>query len=144
MTALAAVYDRLPHAGGMRLLDQVLAWDAESIRCNTDSHRSLANPLRRDGGLAAAHAVEYAAQAAAVHGVLSGALDGAPVLLLAAVRGMELDLDRLDGLPGPLEVSARLVARAGANAIYRFTLGSGAEDCARGAITLMPGPEGQA
>jgi predicted hotdog family 3-hydroxylacyl-ACP dehydratase len=138
---LDAVYEKLPHGGAMRLLEQVLDWDQASIRCATASHRAPDNPLRRDGALAAAHAVEYAAQAAAVHGVLGSVLDGGPVLLLAAVRDLELDLARLDTLASRLEIDARLEARAGANAIYRFTLTSAGRPCARGAITLMQAGE---
>jgi predicted hotdog family 3-hydroxylacyl-ACP dehydratase len=141
MTGLDQVYAKLPHGGDMRLLDQVLDWDRDGIRCVTGSHRSEANPLRRGDALAAVHAVEYAAQAAAVHGVLSSVLDGGPVLLLAAVRDLELDLERLDTLPQPLEINARLEARAGANAVYRFALHSSGRGCARGAITLMQGGE---
>lgn len=134
---LDAVYAKLPHAGAMRLIGQVLDWDQTSIRCATASHRSTANPLRRDGALAAAHAVEYAAQAAAVHGVLSGVLDGGPVLLLAAVRDLDLAVARLDTLPVPLAINARLEARAGVNASYAFHLESAEGACARGIITLM-------
>jgi predicted hotdog family 3-hydroxylacyl-ACP dehydratase len=141
MSGLGDVYAKLPHGGDMRLLDQVREWDRDGIHCVTGSHRSEANPLRRGGTLSAVHAVEYAAQAAAVHGVLSSVLDGGPVLLLAAVRDLELDLDRLDTLPGPLQITARLEARAGANAVYRFALDSGGRTCARGAITLMQGGE---
>src|SRR5881398_1435622 len=60
----------IPHAGTMCLLDSVLGWDDESIVCTTNTHRDEANPLRRDGRLSALHALEYAAQAAAIHGGL--------------------------------------------------------------------------
>jgi predicted hotdog family 3-hydroxylacyl-ACP dehydratase len=60
----------IPHAGTMCLLDGVEAWDMRSIVCVSSTHRSVANPLRRDGRLSALHAFEYGAQAAAVHGGL--------------------------------------------------------------------------
>lgn len=134
---LDAVYAKLPHAGAMRLLEQVLDWDHTTIHCATASHCSPANPLRHHGALSALHAVEYAAQAAAVHGVLSAMLDDGPMLLLAAVRDLELDVARLDTLPSPLRVSAWLEARAGFNASYRFALDSAGAACARGTLTLM-------
>jgi predicted hotdog family 3-hydroxylacyl-ACP dehydratase len=137
-----ALYDRLPHAGAMRLLEQVLAWDRHAIRCATASHRARGNPLRRDRRLSTVHGIEYGAQAAAIHGVLSSVLDRGPVLLLAAVRDLELPVPRLDTLPAPLVISARLEARVGANAVYRFRLevaapGGTDQCCASGSLTLM-------
>ncbi|AFL74205.1 3-hydroxyacyl-ACP dehydratase [Thiocystis violascens] len=139
MNRLDDLYAKLPHAGGMCLLEEVLAWDEQSILCATSSHRSLTNPLRCHAGLSAVHGVEYAAQAAAVHGVLSSALDGGPVLLLGAVRDLELTVPRLDGLTAPLMIAARLEARLGANASYRFALTADGLPCASGRITLMRG-----
>lgn len=144
MNRLDDLYTKLPHTGDMRLLDQVLEWDHDRIQCMTVSHRSATNPLRQDGGLSAVHAVEYAAQAAAIHGVLSSELEGGQVLLLAAVRDLELNVTRLDRLQTPLQVNAGLEARSGANAIYRFRLDSDGGCCARGAITLMQRREARA
>ncbi|MEA3640601.1 MAG: hypothetical protein VBE63_11750 [Lamprobacter sp.] len=144
MNALDDLYTKLPHAGDMRLLDQVLEWDRDRIQCMTDSHRSTTNPLRQDGRLSAVNAVEYAAQAAAIHGVLCSELEGGQVLLLAAVHDLEFEVPRLDGLKAPLQVSVGLEARSGANAIYRFRLDSDGGCCARGAITLMQRREARA
>src|SRR6059058_4587817 len=76
----------IPHAGTMCLLDSVLGWDDESIVCTTNTHRDEANPLRRDGRLSALHALEYGAQAAAIHGGLRARAAGttAPPCYLAA------------------------------------------------------------
>lgn len=137
MTVLDLIYNKLPHKGAMRLLERVLDWDQEAIRCEILSHLSGDNPLRRAGVLASVHAVEYAAQAAAVHGVLCNVLDGGPILLLAAVRDLRLVVDRLDTLPAPLQICAVLHARSGPNAIYQFTLQSGDSPCAGGSLTLM-------
>ena len=133
------IYARLPHAGGMCLLEEVLEWDRQSILCATSSHQLPTNPLRRHGALSAVHGVEYAAQAAAVHGVLSATLDGDPVLLLGAVRDLDLTVSRLDLLAAPLKISARLEARLGANVIYRFELTAASHRCVCGRLTLMPG-----
>jgi predicted hotdog family 3-hydroxylacyl-ACP dehydratase len=136
---LDEVYAKLPHAGSMRLLERVLDWDEISIRCATDSHRFGSNPLRRQGILASVHAAEYAAQAAALHGVLNARLDHGPVLLLAAIRDLELEVARLDTLSAPLHIDARLEGRAGVNAVYGFALDCDGITCARGRITLMQG-----
>ncbi|WP_296807047.1 hypothetical protein [Thiocapsa sp.] len=137
MTLLEDIYAKLPHAGAMCLLEQVLEHDRDRIRCATDSHRNPRNPLRRDGILSAAHGVEYAAQAAAAHGVLSDVLDGEAALLLGAVRDLDLKVARLDRLPTPLQVTAWLEARAGINAVYRFELTADNRICVRGRITLV-------
>ena len=60
----------IPHSGTMCLLDGVVRWDDDSIVCITNTHRDANNPLRRDGQLSAVHALEYGAQAAAIHGGL--------------------------------------------------------------------------
>jgi predicted hotdog family 3-hydroxylacyl-ACP dehydratase len=137
MTLLEDIYAELPHAGRMCLLEQVLEQDRDCIRCTTASHRDPFNPLRRDGILSAVHAVEYAAQAAAAHGVLSHVLDGDATLLLGAVRDLEMRVARLDRLTAPLQITAWLEARAGINAVYRFELSTDECVCVRGRITLM-------
>jgi hypothetical protein len=65
-----AIAARIPHQGSMCLLDTVLRWDAEEILCQTGSHLLADNPLRAAGRLGVANAIEYAAQAMAVHGAL--------------------------------------------------------------------------
>lgn len=101
----------LPHAGDMRLLERVEAWDATEIRCTTLTHRDARNPLRNATGLAAVHLIEYAAQAAALHGALLAGGRPQPGML-AAVREAHLLVARLDSLEAPLEVLAvRRIAR---------------------------------
>jgi predicted hotdog family 3-hydroxylacyl-ACP dehydratase len=63
---------RIPHQGRMCLLDEVLDWNAQHIRCRTATHRALDNPLRSHGRLGTACGIEYAAQAMALHGALAG------------------------------------------------------------------------
>ncbi len=76
----AAIAARIPHAGRMCLLDRVIAWDEDGIVCESDGHRTDdrdrrrdgPHPLARDGALPATAAIEYAAQAMALHGALIG------------------------------------------------------------------------
>ena len=75
MTEAIDIAALIPHSGAMCLLDSVAAWSADSIECRATSHLDPANPLRRNGRLAAVCGIEYALQAAAVHGALVG---GAP------------------------------------------------------------------
>jgi len=58
---------QIPHQGTMVLLQQVLDWGVDSIRCLADSHRAPDNPLRAHGRLGIACGIEYAAQSMALH-----------------------------------------------------------------------------
>ncbi|MFN7782016.1 MAG: phosphotransferase [Lysobacterales bacterium] len=106
----------IPHAGGMCLLERVLAFDDSGLHAQSEAHRDPAHPLRRDGRLSALHLCEYGAQAMAVHGGLLAALEGrsAPPGLLVSLRGVELAREFIDELPGPLDVYAQDVADSGA------------------------------
>ena len=127
---------RIPHQGSMCLLDAVLAWDEEQICCEANSHRASDNPLRAHGRLGAACGVEYAAQAMAMHGALVGesATEDAPPRAgyLAGVRGVTLQVDRLDDIAGPLTVKAERVTGDANTVLYSFGLHSGTR-------TLMTG-----
>ena len=118
-----AIAARIPHSGAMCLLDRLLAWTAQDIRCGTFSHLDPANPLRRGGQLPAAAAIEYASQAMALHGSLCTPAGEPPSAgFLASVRGVQLAVARLDDIPGEILVSAdRLLGDAG-QAQYRFAL----------------------
>ena len=64
------IEQRLPHAGTMSLLDEIIAADETTLTAQAVSHRDADNPLRIDGKIAMVNGVEYAAQAMAVHGSL--------------------------------------------------------------------------
>lgn len=78
----AAIAARIPHAGSMCLLDRVIAWDDDHIECASGSHRprpDKSHPLAaQDGRLPAVAAIEYAAQAMALHGRLIEERRGPP------------------------------------------------------------------
>ncbi|MDB5361920.1 MAG: hydroxymyristoyl-ACP dehydratase [Rhodospirillales bacterium] len=113
----------IPHAGAMCLLEQVVAWDERTIRCRAISHRDPGNPLAVDGRLGAACGVEYAAQAMALHGGLTGAVGGRPAAgYLASLRALVLRVDRLDDLAGDLVIEAERLAGEAASVSYRFSV----------------------
>jgi predicted hotdog family 3-hydroxylacyl-ACP dehydratase len=135
----AEIRTLIPHTGSMCLLDNVINWDDESIVCFTNTHRDPANSLRRDGRLSALHALEYGAQAAAVHGGLRARAAGAtaPPCYLAALRDAHLHVAHLDDLASPLEVRAqRLFGEAG-NTIYKCAISAGGISVAEGRVTIM-------
>ena len=67
------IESHIPHQGRMCLLDEVLDWHADRIRCASGGHRAADHPLRAHGRLGIACGIEIAAQTMAVHGALSAA-----------------------------------------------------------------------
>ncbi len=121
----------------MCLLDEVLDWDAQHIRCRTATHRAPDNPLRSHDRLGIACGIEYAAQAMALHGALAagalaggaaaaGAVDGAArpsrVGLLASVRDVRLIVLRLDDIESDLICEVTHLAGDSLTALYEFAL----------------------
>jgi predicted hotdog family 3-hydroxylacyl-ACP dehydratase len=114
---------RIPHQGRMCLLERLLGWSADEIRCRIVDHADPQHPLRSPGGLLAPVAIEYAAQAMALHGALAAPTGSAPRPgFLASARQVRLHVPRLDEAPGPLTVQATRLAGDGEQALYRFTL----------------------
>ena len=133
----AAIAARIPHAGRMCLLERVLHWDQNGIRCAAISHRDVDNPMRDSQGLSGWAAIEYAAQAAAVHGALVN-LETAPRAgVLAALRNVNVYCDRLDIIHTELIFSASLLHSDSAGAIYRFEAHAGEKLLIDGQFTLM-------
>jgi predicted hotdog family 3-hydroxylacyl-ACP dehydratase len=145
MNAMPEIAELVPHAGRMVLLQRVLDWDAERIRCMTASHRQPDNPLRRDGRLAAVNGAEYGAQAAAIHGALNGrAGDG----YLVAARDLTWTRARLDDIETELLVSAERVMVQPRAVIYRFRIdpqaeadGANSPPVVSGQVTIFLGGE---
>ncbi|HTC09695.1 MAG TPA: phosphotransferase [Acetobacteraceae bacterium] len=113
----------VPHSGRMVLLDGVRSWGDNFITCWTRSHLNPENPLRCAGRLAATCGVEYALQAAALHGGLAAGGVAQPAGYLAALRDVSLHADRLDDATiGDLQVSARMEHHETGGLIYAFEL----------------------
>jgi len=129
----------IPHSGTMCLLDEVVRWDDESIVCITNTHRDANNPLRRDGQLSAMHALEYGAQAAAVHGGLRARAVGTtvPPCYLAALRDAHLHVARLDDLTSVLEVRAQRLFGDAGDTIYQCAILADGLPVADGRVTIM-------
>ena len=129
----------IPHAGAMCLLDRVEQWDTTRILCSSDSHRRRDNPLRSGERLAAVHALEYGAQAMAVHGGLLAQQEQKRIRngFLVAIRDAELHRDRLDDLPGPLQVEATQLLDSAANQIYRIEIRCDDDVIAEGRLLVM-------
>jgi predicted hotdog family 3-hydroxylacyl-ACP dehydratase len=132
----------IPHHGNMCLLDEVLTWDLQRICCRSSSHRALDNPLRAHGRLGAACAIEYAAQAVAVHGALmrNPTASGGGFGMLTSARRVEFAVARLDDLASDLMVSAQRLHSDAVSALYSFALQDGTRLLAQGRLSLLHGP----
>ena len=134
---IAAPLDRtwllanLPHQGAMNLLDAIVEWDDSCVRAVARNQRALDHPLRRGGELPSVCGIEYGAQAAAAHGALvSRTSSGAGVL--ASVRNVVMHADRLDDVPGDLDVLAERLGGDDSGVLYRFEVCLGRPRARRG------------
>jgi predicted hotdog family 3-hydroxylacyl-ACP dehydratase len=140
------IAQRIPHAGAMCLLDGVLDWDGESIRCVAHTHLDAANPLRSHDRLAVICGIEYAAQAMALHGSLCAKTASRPRSgYLAVVRECAWTVARLDDLPGELTIVARQLYADGLKVLYEFDLSCQKSEILRGraAVVLDAPPRGE-
>ena len=134
----AEIAKLIPHAGAMCLLDGVLQWDATGISCISRTHRDVANPLRSAGQLRAMCGVEYAAQAMALHGGLSGAIGGRPRAgYLVGLREVVCRQRRLDTFDDDLWIDAAQLMGDQGRVIYEFTLRVGATGIISGRATVV-------
>lgn len=142
----AVIRTLIPHAGAMCLLDAVSAWDEDTITCLTTRHRDPTHPLRRDDHLAALHAFEYGAQAAAVHGSLCAHRSGqtVPPGYLAAIREARWFVAALDTIAAPLEIFARCQLRDAGRCSYAIRVSAADRLLAEGRIVILPRPDGGA
>ncbi|MDQ7988573.1 MAG: 3-hydroxylacyl-ACP dehydratase [Candidatus Dactylopiibacterium sp.] len=129
---------RIPHAGSMCLLDSVVRATPQAIHCRATSHRDAANPLRARATLGAAHGIEYAAQAMAVHGALrAGNTDAPRAGYLTSVREVVFHAGRLDTAASPLEIHAECLSGEGNHLIYAFRLEAAGAPLVTGRASVM-------
>ena len=136
MLGHADIATRIPHAGRMCLLDRVLEWDARRIRCAATNHHEADHPLREPEGLPVWAGIEYAAQAAAVHGALL-AHGEARAGLLGKVRNVRPGCAWLDRVASELVFSATLLHEDSSGGIYDFEAHGDGALLLKGQFTLM-------
>ena len=142
-----AIMALIPHSGTMCLLARLDGWDAQSIVCTATNHRDADHPLRTRSGLLAPCAIEYAAQAMALHGALIGQATGtlATPGYLASARGVQLHVLRLDDLPDaadahtPDELRIEATRQAGdaRQILYAFNVSHAGRPVAQGRAAVV-------
>jgi predicted hotdog family 3-hydroxylacyl-ACP dehydratase len=133
----------IPHRGPMCLLDRMTAWSPAAIECVAVNHRDPRHPLRSASGLLASAAIEYAAQAMALHGALAPDAAGSRASpgLLASARDVRLARRRLDDLPravpDELVVRAERQAADAGRILYAFRVLHDDRELASGRIAVV-------
>lgn len=139
----AGIAALIPHRGPMCLLDRMTSWSETGIECIAIDHRDPRHPLRSRSGLLASAAIEYAAQAMAVHGALCAQAAGAGASpgFLASARDVRLACPRLDDLPiaapDELVVTAERQAADASRILYAFRLSHGGRELASGRVAVV-------
>jgi len=133
------IESHIPHSGRMCLLDQVLDWEDDRIRCASGGLRAADHPLRAHGRLGIACGIEIAAQTMAVHGALSaGDSSSRPRAgLLAGVRSVRMYAARLDDAQTDVICEATRVAGDERTALYEFELSCAGSTLLRGRATVV-------
>ena len=123
----AGIALRIPHSGTMCLLDRLESWTAGEIHCVAHNHTRADNPLRSASGLLAPCAIEYAAQAMALHGSLVAPPGTAPSPgYIASVRNVRFAALRLDAVAGDLQIRATRLAGGANEVMYAFSVSDSA------------------
>ena len=135
------IAELIPHAGDMCLLQGVFEWSENRIRCLGRDHRDASNPLRVGGRLHATSAIEYAAQAMAAHGALTGRTRGRPRAgYLVSLRDVTCNAVYLDGLEGDLIVELEQLLGEAGSVTYHFTVRVGNATAVSGrAMVILDG-----
>jgi predicted hotdog family 3-hydroxylacyl-ACP dehydratase len=131
---LRDAFERMPHAGPMRLIDKIVSADASKILCIARDHSVASYPLRLDGVLHACTLVELGAQAAAAHTSLFGS-GGAHTGLVLALSSVEVFVDRVAD-DAPLTVRAEQRQALDDAARYHFEVTDGTGTVVAGDVLL--------
>ena len=119
----------------MCLLDSVQSWDATTIICRAAA-TTAAHPLARARHVSAVVAVEYAAQAAAVHGSLLDDTDSPRAGMLAKLIEVELSATGLDEASRSLTIRAELLSRIASGCMNSFEVSDQRACVARGRLLV--------
>lgn len=144
------IENHIPHQGLMCLLDRVERWDEQEIVCIALSHVHADNPLRnceplrnsgslRNGGnLGIATAIEYAAQATAVHSALLIGDDGKlSAGFLASARNVQWQRSRIDDIGNELTVRATRLSGNDLTVLYAFAISAGTQTIVNGRLSIF-------
>lgn len=133
------IEQRLPHAGAMCLLHEVIATDSDSLTALATSHLNTDNPLRQGDKIATINGIEYAAQAMALHGsLLSSASPEAPQAgYIATVRNIEMITAFIPETGAPLLITVEQLMSDSNGFTYHFYIDCEQQRLISGKITVF-------
>ena len=138
LIGLAEIQALIPHSGDMCLLSGVTHWDATHIACTAQSHRNANHPLAREGKVHALSGIEFAAQAMAVHGGLTGQVGKRPRAgLLVSVRDVVARVQYLSDYAGDLQIEAEQLMDGGNSVTYSFRILAGTQELLSGRAMIV-------
>ena len=134
----AEIQALIPHTGDMCLLAGVAHWDTTHITCAARSHRNPDNPLAHRGKLHALSGIEFAAQAMAVHGSLTGLVGQRPRTgLLVSVRDVVARVKYLSDFTEDLRIEAEQLMAGDNGVTYSFSIHAGDRELLAGRATVV-------
>jgi predicted hotdog family 3-hydroxylacyl-ACP dehydratase len=133
----------IPHQGLMCLLDHVERWDEQGIVCIAHSHADIKNPLRSGSNMDSSNlgittAIEYAAQATAVHSALLMG-DGAKLSsgFLTSARNVQWRGSWLDNVATELSIHATRLSGDAMTVLYAFEIVADTQKLIDGRISIF-------
>ena len=128
----------IPHSGDMCLLASVTDWNTTHIACTAHSHCDPNNPLACGGKVPILCGIEFAAQAMAVHGGLTGMVGRRPRAgLLVSVRDVVAQVKYLSDFAEVLQIEAEQLM-AGENGVtYSFSIHAGNQELLAGRAMVV-------
>ena len=134
----AEIQALIPHAGDMCLLAGVTQWDATHITCTALSHRDPDNLLAHHGKLHALSGIEFAAQAMAVHGGLTGLVGHRPRAgVLVSVRDVVARVKYLSDFAENLQIEAEQLMSGNNSVTYSFRIQAGTQELLSGRAMVV-------
>ena len=130
----------VPQADAMCLLDEVTDWGPTHVSCKAQAP-GADHPLLRDGQVPAVMAVEYAAQASAVHGALSEPATAQRAGMLATLVDVDLRATGVAQDDGPIAVEATMLGRTGNGCLYSFSVAVAGAIVVEGRLVVALAPE---
>lgn len=134
----AEIQALIPHTDDMCLLAGVTHWDPTHITCTALSHRNPDNPLAHHGKLHALSGIEFAAQAMAVHGGLTGLVGQRPRAgLLVSVRDVVARVKYLSDFAEDLQIEAEQLMAGDNGVTYSFSIHAGDRELLSGRAMVV-------
>jgi predicted hotdog family 3-hydroxylacyl-ACP dehydratase len=128
----------IPHTGDMCLLAGVTHLDPTHITCTVQSHRNPDNPLAHHGKVHALSGIEFAAQAMAVHGGLTGLAGQRPRAgLLVSVRDVVARVKYLSDFAQDLQIEAEQLMAGDNGVTYSFSIHIGDRELLAGRALVV-------